>query len=89
MSNETLQFITNLIHTGGSGAVFALVYVGYLCIKRAEEAHETLKRIEQRMVEDRESLRLSIVKTDIKIDSIHTDLQALPLQMARQRRIVE
>lgn len=84
-----MRMIADLIHTGGSGAMLALVYVGYTVARKAEAAHETLKRIEQRMIDDRETLKLSVAETDIKLDAIHADLQSMPLQMARQRRIIE
>ncbi len=89
MDPDTLKVLSDLLHTGGSGAIFALVYVGFTIARHVRAAHDTLKRIEQRMVDDRETLRLAVKQSDMKLDSIHADLLALPLQLARQRRLSE
>ncbi|MHB8414580.1 MAG: hypothetical protein ACYDDA_03745 [Acidiferrobacteraceae bacterium] len=87
MDGLSIDFLFKLIHTGGQGALIVLVWIGAKMASAATAAHNTLKNIEKRMIEDRATLGASneIIRT--RLDSIHSDLQALPLQVARNRRI--
>ncbi len=89
MDAATIDLLFKLIHTGGQGALIVLVWVGSRIASAARDAHRTLKNIESRMVEDRASLGASNEVVRQRLDSIHSDLQSLPLQIARHRRVNE
>lgn len=89
MDAATLDLLMRFVHTGGQGALIVLVWVGAKIAGRAQDAHRTLERIERALIEDRATNSAAHVASNEKLDSIHSDLMALPLQMARQKRINE
>lgn len=89
MDPATLDLLLRLIHTGGQGALIVLVWVGSRIAGRAHDAHRTLERIERALIQDRARNAEAHRSSNEKLDSIHSDLTALPLQLARHRRINE
>ena len=89
MDPATIDIFARLVHTGGQGALIVLVWVGSKIAGHAQDAHRTLQRIEQALIADRATNAAAHASSDEKLGSIHTDLMALPLQLARHRRMNE
>ena len=89
MDPATLDIIMRLVHTGGQGALIVLVWVGSKIAGRAHDAHQTLQRIEQALIADRATNAAAHSSSNENLESLHTDLMSLPLQLARHRRINE
>ncbi len=86
MDPNVLKVILDAVHTGGQGALMVLIYVGWSIGKKAGEALETLKRIEMRMIDDRAMLKESDATVKHRLETLHDDMQALPLQILRHMR---
>ena len=86
MDATMIDMFSRLVHTGGQGALIVLVWVGSKIANRAHDALHTLQRIEQALIADRATNAASQVSTANKLDSIHDDLQALPLNLLRTTR---
>lgn len=89
MDAATLDLLMRLVHTGGQGALIVLVWVGARIAGRAQDAHRTLERIERALIEDRATNAAAHVASNEKLDSIHSDLMSLPMQIVRHRRMNE
>ena len=83
MDADTLKTVADLLAHGGSVGMLVAAFIAGRSLKTVGEAAETLKRIERRMTETGHQNRVAFETARNKLSAIHSDVQSLPLSVAR------
>jgi len=75
--------IADIIHTGGQGALLLIVWIVWLGAKRISIAIDTLEEIRAALVTNGVESTKSHVDILDKLDKVHDNMIALPLNILR------
>jgi len=89
MNTELVQAIAQAIHTGGQGALIILVYVSSRLVTAAGDARRTLHRIEEALSKEYTKNEVARNLIAIRLDTIQSDLQTLPLLIRQNVRNIK
>ena len=84
MDADTIKSLFDLLGHGGSVATIVAVWMVSRASKTANDAVETLKRIEAGNLQVAKSLERDREAIFVKLDRIHDDIQSLPLTVIRR-----
>jgi hypothetical protein len=86
MDDATIRAIADLIQTGGHAALIIMIYIGSMLARAVRDAIKLLHRIEMALIQSRADVGAQHSIVESRLDSIHSDLQSLPLNIMRQQR---
>lgn len=83
MDADTLKMLGELLNHGGSAGLLVALYVAMRALTMASRAVSLLKDVKEALAVNNADERRLHERMDEKLDTIHNDLTAMPLQVAR------